>query len=114
MGIIDTYKQIIRKELEFQAGISFANASELSRHLIINTDQTEFVLLTVGWQDKKYHHGVLFHVEIKDNKVWVHQENIDVGIAEIFAKEGIPKSEIILGFLPWYSQEVSEFGMAKR
>lgn len=110
MGMIEAYKQVIHKEFTSRAKGRIANAPELSKHLIVNADQSEFIVLTVGWHKKKYHHGVTFHVEIKENKVWIHQDNTDVDIASIFVAEGIPKSDIILGFLPWYAQEVQEYG----
>ncbi|MEM7375658.1 MAG: element excision factor XisI family protein [Bacteroidota bacterium] len=104
--MIDLYKQIILNALTRRAKSRLAGAPDLKRHLIVNADQTEFVLLTVGWFQKRYRHAVVFHVEIKDNKIWIHQDNTDADIAEVFADKGIPKSDIVLGFLPWYAREV--------
>ena len=53
----------------------------------------------------------IIHLQIKGNKVWVHEDNTDLGIAEVIAKEGIPKSKIVLGFLPTHSREVSEYAV---
>lgn len=112
MDLKTSYQQIVRKELEYQASIRIANAPDVKQHLVINDSNLEFVLLILGWKGKSYRHTVLFHVEIKENKVWIHQDNTDIGIAAVFAEKGIPKSEIILGFLPWYEREVSTFGLA--
>lgn len=106
------YNEIILKELAYRVSTPIANAPEIERHLIVNDEQTEFVLITFGWHDKSYRHGLVFHIEIRDGKVWVHQDNTDVGIADRFADGGIPKSDIILGFLPKYAREVSGFAVA--
>ncbi|MEZ4887801.1 MAG: element excision factor XisI family protein [Chitinophagales bacterium] len=42
----------------------------------------------------------------KGDKVWVHEDNTDLGIAEVIARAGIPKSKIVLGFWAVHSREV--------
>lgn len=111
MEKIDHYKNIIKKELEYRQAIRIANGPELTRHLVIDKNQTEFILIDVGWFKKRYISEIVYHIEIKDEKVWVHSDNTDVGIADYFVKEGIPKSEIVLAFLPKYAQELSEFAV---
>lgn len=112
METIDKYKEIIHQELSYRCTIPIANAPSLKRHLIVTKDGSEFLLLTMGWHKKHYRHNLVFHVEIKDGKVWVHEDKTDVGIATKFVENGIPKSDIVLGFLPKYAQEVSGFAVA--
>jgi hypothetical protein len=112
MEKIDLYKEIIQKELEYRQSIKISNAPELSRHLIINKEQTEFILMDVGWFKQRYISDVIFHIGIINDKVWVHNDFTDIGIADYLVKGGIPKLEIVLGFLPKYAQEISEFAVA--
>lgn len=111
MGMTHLYKQIIRKELEEYENTRIDNAPDVKFHLIINEDQTEFILLSIGWNGKKYRHGVIFHIQLKDDKVWLYKNNTDIEIGEVFAREGIPKSKIVIAWLPSYMQEVSEYGV---
>ncbi|MEZ4887795.1 MAG: element excision factor XisI family protein [Chitinophagales bacterium] len=39
----------------------------------------------------------IFHLQIKGDKIWVHEDNTDLEIAEVIARAGIPKSKIVLG-----------------
>lgn len=99
MDKIEKYRKILLEEMEYQAELSFANAPELKRRLIIDRDQSEFILLMIGWSKKRYKHGVLFHFEIIGDKIWLHVNHTDVDIGERLVKKGIPKSDIVLGFL---------------
>ena len=111
MEAITKYQDIIQKELEYQASIRISTAPTVERHLVVNENRTEFLLLNVGWYKHHYRHAIVFHLQIKGDKVWVHEDNTDLGIAEVIAKEGIPKSKIVLGFLPTHSREVSEYAV---
>ena len=109
---IKSYKKILLDEMEYQAGLSFANAPELKRQLIVNEDRSEFILLMMGWSKKRYKHGVLFHFEIKEDKVWLHVNHTDVEIGERLAEKGIPKSDIVLGFLSKWERTLEGYAAA--
>lgn len=98
--------------MEYRQSHKIANAPELSRHLVINADRTEFILLDVGQFNKRYISDIIFHIGIVKGKVWIHNDYTDIGIADYFVKYGIPKSEIVLAFLPKYEQELSDFAVA--
>lgn len=86
-----------------------SNAPRVRHHLIVNKEQSEFVLLSVGWKGNKYQHGIIFHIEIQNGLIHIYKDNTDIGIADQLAKDGIPKSSIVLSFLPRYIQEETEF-----
>lgn len=109
METIEKYKQIILEELNYRCSIPIINAPNLERQVIINKDQTEFLLLSKGWHKKHYRHNLIFHIEIKDQQVWVHADKTDVGIASKFVENGIPAQDIVLGFLPEYARKLSGF-----
>lgn len=109
MEKINKYKNLVEEELKYQQSIKIANGPNLKRHLVINESKTEFVLLDVGRFNKRYISGLVFHVEIKEGKVWIHEDNTDINIADNFARLGIPKSDIVLAFLPSYVKERTEY-----
>ena len=106
------YQEVILKELKHRQSIKIYNAPNLKRHLVINKNKTEFVLLDVGWFNKKYVSGLVFHIEIKNEKIWIHEDNTDVDIASVLVEEGISKEDIVLGFLPDYAKELSNYAIA--
>ena len=109
METIERYKEIIITELTYRRSIPILNAPDLERQLVVSKGETEFLLLSYGWHKKRYRHNIVFHLEIKHRKVWIHQDNTDVGIATKLVEGGIPAKDIVLGFLPAYAREMSGF-----
>lgn len=71
----------------------------LETQLIADRERNHFQLLTVGWQNnRKFVYAIAFHLDIKEGKVWVYQNNTDAMIGDDLVERGIPKSDIVLGF----------------
>lgn len=99
MEKVNKYQQIIRRVLENHLRDSIANMPEVRSELIIDEAEHHFILLDIGWNDKKYIHEWVFHIEIKDNKIWIHEDLTDTGIAKELVENDIPESDIILAFV---------------
>lgn len=114
MDKIKKYKQILKKELEYQVSIPFANAEDLSSRLVINKEETEFVVLKMGWVNHIFKHGLVFHFVIKEDKIWLYKNHtdIDIDIGTRLAQQGIPKSDIVLGFVSKMERTVEGYAMA--
>ena len=112
MDKIKKYKQILKKELEYQVSIPFSNAKNLASRLIINKDETEFVVLKLGWVNQIFKHGLLFHFEIKNGKVWLYKNHTDIDIGTRLAEQGIPKSDIVLGFVSEMERTIEGYAIA--
>lgn len=48
----------------------------------------------MGWQDDEFIHEWVFHIEIRDNKVWIHEDLTDANIGQILIDAGIEESDI--------------------
>ncbi|NES70760.1 MAG: XisI protein [Okeania sp. SIO2D1] len=97
METLTTYQDIISKILNeyFQIPYSYG---DLQRKLIVSRDEKNYLLLTLGWQNDKRVHGCLIHLEIVDDKIWIHRDGTEDGIANELLAAGIPKEKIVLGF----------------
>lgn len=52
------------------------------------------------------------HLEIKGDKIWIQQNWTELQIAQELVKRGVPAEQIVLGFLPEYMREDSEYAVA--
>ena len=70
--------------------------------------------MSIGWnpETSNFIYGVAFHIDIKDGKVWVQQDNTDAIIVDDLLEGGIPQSDIVLGFLSPYMRQFSDFSVA--
>lgn len=111
MDKIKKYQEVLKKELEYQASIPFANAPKLESQVIIDEAKKHFMLMVIGWNKETYKHYALFHFELKGEKIWVHQNNSNIDLAAFFTENDIPKSDIVLGFLMPEERELSDYGV---
>jgi hypothetical protein len=84
-------------------------ASDTSRHLMVNADQTEFWLLKMGWNKHTRIHTTTAHLEIRNNQIWIHRDDTEEGIATELEQYGINKQQIVLGFYPLEHRRHTEY-----
>lgn len=46
----------------------------------------------------------IFHLQLKDGKIWIHEDLTDPGIKVLLMEKGVPASDIVLGFIPSYER----------
>lgn len=111
MDRIEQYQQIIQKHLEAEAKQPINLDFAVPRTLVLDKFAKRYILLARGWLKKKYVHYFVYHIEIIDGKVWIHEDRTDTGIALELVRLGIPKADIVLGYFPKYAREMSDFGV---
>ncbi|BAZ02475.1 fdxN element excision controlling factor protein [Tolypothrix tenuis PCC 7101] len=97
MDKLERYRAIIIKLLQEYASIPYSYG-DLERRFIISEDNNNYLLITLGWQNDQRVHGCLIHLEIINDKVWIHRDGIEDGIANDLVTAGIPKADIVLAF----------------
>lgn len=112
MDKIKKYKEILKKELTYQASIKISNAPNLEHRLVVGNDETEFVIFLMGWENEIYRHGIIWHFGIENNKVYLYRNNTDIEIGEILVEKGIPKSDIVLEFVSKYERTIEGYALA--
>lgn len=112
MDKLKQYKKILKEVFTCQTADPFSNAPTLEQQLIINKEESQFIVMVIGWMEEEYKHFSLLHVQLKDGKVWLHQNNTDEDIGAILEKKGIPKSEMVVGFLTSFERELSDYAVA--
>lgn len=67
--------------------------------ILCDDEQKSYMLLNIGWRGNKYIHSATVHIEIIDNKIWIQNDHTEEGIAAELVEAGIPKENIVLGFV---------------
>ncbi|MFK7981007.1 MAG: element excision factor XisI family protein [Saprospiraceae bacterium] len=111
MDKLKKYSKILQFFFEDRQAIQNRQASGLKAHLLINRQKTDFILLKMGWMQKLFIHAVVFHLEIKNNKIWIYEDKTDIDVANILVEKGIAKKDIVLGFLSPTLREFSEYAV---
>ena len=69
MDKVNHYKNILEEIFKYQANIRVSNTPDTNMHLFIGQDRNHFILMNIGWQNKRYHHTMFFNVEIINDKI---------------------------------------------
>ncbi|MFB2935254.1 XisI protein [Aerosakkonemataceae cyanobacterium BLCC-F154] len=111
MDTLDNYRQILQNILIEYAQLPYAYG-QLERQLIIDENKNHYLLLTLGWENKKRVHGCLIHIDIIDEKIWIQRDGTEDGIANDLVNAGIPKNRIVLAFHPADIRQFTEYAVS--
>jgi XisI protein len=112
MDKVNQYQQIVCKILTQYASIKKTLTPDVKTQLLIDKEHHHYQLLSIGWHRNRFVYTISFHFDIIEGKIWIQQNNTDCLIADELVELGIPKSDIILGFIHDTARAYTGFGQA--
>ena len=111
-GKIDMYALIISQWLdEFVIRMNGGRSSDYE--LITDGIHHHYQVIRTGWYRDVFEYNVVFHFQIKPTgKVWLLVNNTDILVTDDLVQMGIPKSDIVIGFLSESMRPYSGFAVA--
>ena len=110
MYLISKYQQIIEKIIGDYAKLRYSY-SEVERWTVFEREQKHYLLMILGVEGHKMVHGCILHLEIRDDKIWIHRDGTEDGIARELLAEGVPKDKIVLGFYTPEKRKITDFAV---
>ena len=110
---LECYRKIVEGVLSRYAKIFPINV-DVENEPIFDRERDRYILVSHGWEKKqpKRLHGSLIHIDIKDGKIWIQNDNTQDGVAYELMEAGIPKENIVLGFRRPEVRQYTEFAAA--
>lgn len=103
------YSQIIQDILRNHSANDLDNNTEIQ--LLFDTERHHYQVLNIGWKEQKRTYGVIIHVDIKNDKIWIQRDGTEIGIANELIAVGVPKEDIVLGFHAPYKRQFTGFAV---
>lgn len=75
-------------------------SGELEYQLIMDHERQHYQVVVLGWQGMKRLHGIVVQIDVKGDFVWVQADNTDYGVADELVRLGVPREQIVLGYVP--------------
>ncbi len=97
-------KQVVLDYAEF-----YAQGGLTSLQPACDDERQRYLLLDIGWYDKKYIHNATIHLDVRDHKIWIQHDDTEEGVATDLLEAGVPKEDIVLGFQPQELRKYTEF-----
>ena len=94
---IETYQNIITSILKDYADSFNQTPKSIEAKLVFDYERRSFQVLNIGWRNGEYFFYVVFHLDIRNDKVWLNENRTDILIAQMLVEHGIPTNNIVLG-----------------
>ncbi|MDX1942576.1 MAG: XisI protein [Saprospiraceae bacterium] len=111
MDKIKKYEAAILNILNEYAQITYANVKG-GNELIADKENHRYQVVTIGWEGDRFVHDCPLHFDIIDGKVWIQQNMTEWEVGEMLEAQDVPKSDIVIGFLPPELRAYSEYAVA--
>ena len=85
---------------------------DIKNEVVIDERNHHYQFLWTGWREEKHIFNVVCHIDIVDGKIWIQQDNTEIGIANLLVEKGISKQDIVLAYFPKAHRKYTEFAVA--
>ncbi len=79
---------------------------------ILDDKRHQYQFVQMGWDEGKRVYDLIFHVDIRDNKIWIHEDSFEESLAEHLIEKGIPKKDVVLAYFPEGHRAFTQFAVA--
>ncbi len=110
MDTLENYRKIIQQVLIEYTKIPYAYG-QIEIKMIIDRNSDHYLIMNMGWENKKRIHGCLVQVDIINSKIWIQRDGTEHGLANELVNAGIPKDHIVLGFHPTEIRQYTEYAV---
>lgn len=111
MDTLKHYQEIVCNVLCEYANVYRSSRSEIHFLPLLDLERHEYAVVRYGWDGKQRVHSMIAHLSIIDGKVWIQYDGTSPGIALDLVAAGIPREDIVLGFLPARVRQYSDYGV---
>ena len=108
---VKKYQKIILDILKDYEKVRYSNINAENR-LIADKENHRYQVVTIGWDGRKFVHDCPMHFDIIDGKIWVQRNMTEVDLERIFRENGVPNTDIVIGFLSPKMREYSDYAVA--
>lgn len=111
MDKLENYRRIVQQVVARHAEYTPSHG-QIETIPIWDQSRDNYLLLDVGWDQTGRVYTVVFHLHLRDNKVWIEQDGTEDGIAQDLLEAGIPKDDIVLAFYRPERRALTEFAVS--
>jgi XisI protein len=108
---LEQWRDIVEQVLFDYAAIPYSY-SQVKKEAGFDRKQDRYLIVVVGWEGNRYEHGCTVHIDIIGDKVWIHRDGTEEGMALDLENAGIPKDRIVLGFKPLEVRPLTGYAVA--
>ncbi|MGI0480959.1 XisI protein [Geminocystis sp. CENA526] len=110
MDKLTKYSQLVKEILTEYSQYKPAN-DQLEIQSIFDEEKGHYQVITFGWEEQKYVHYCLIHIDLKGDKIWIQWNMTEKDIAEELVRLGVEKQNIVIGFHPPLMRKLTDYAV---
>jgi len=111
MDKLDRYRKLVKDILTEDAQYKPSHG-EIDPILVFDDERDSYQLMYIGWHNDRRVHATIIHMRLKNNKIWIEEDNTEEGVATALLAADIPKEDIVLAFHSPAKRRFTEFAVA--
>jgi hypothetical protein len=111
MDKVSQYRQIIQEILLAHSQMRPAYG-DIEMEVVFDKERDRYQVLRTGWLQKKRVYGVLIHIDLKAEKIWIQYDGTEIGVANELTERGIPKTDIVLAYHSPFIRQYDGFAVS--
>jgi hypothetical protein len=111
MASLNRFEPIVEKVLCDVAHM-YRGSDAVRTLFAFDREHGQFLLIDEGWEGIRRVHSAWAHVEVTEERVLIHEDGTEVGIASLLMRAGIPQDRIVLAFYPPEHRVLTDFAVA--
>jgi hypothetical protein len=111
MDKLNQYCQIIQDILTAHSQVKPVYG-DIEMETLFDSVHDRYQVLRVGWLQKSRVYGVLIHIDLKGEKLWIQYDGTEVGVANELMEEGIPRDAIVLAYHSPFMRQYDGFAVS--
>lgn len=97
MDKISHYRQLVQKIISDHAEQSPTHGN-IETIPVYDTANDTYLLLDVGWAETGRIYAVILHLSLREGKVWIERDTLEMGVTSALLEAGIVQDDIVLAF----------------
>lgn len=106
------YRKAVTQLLSEYLAAGNQNNPDVEEYVSFDQERDHYQLMSIGWEKGRRVYFCILHFDIKNDKIWLQENNTDYDIIDQLGRLGVPKSDIVIGFHPAELRPLTEFAVA--
>lgn len=110
MEKLEHYRSIIHSLLlEYHDFLKEHTKTDVETEIVRDDVGGQYMIMRIGWRGETRVRRPLFYLRLKNEKIWVEEDNTQEGIVSELCRAGVPEHDIVLGFTPPTLRPLTDF-----
>ena len=110
MDKLQKYHQVIQ-DLLMEEAHPYCQSDDVETVIICDPERHHYQLTYIGWEGDHRIFNLILHLDIKDGKIWVQHNGTEMAIGKRLMEQGVPASDIVLGFQSPFRRQFSGYAI---